>query len=90
MIVKHVDPVGGTGSGGEECLVERGTGAPPLLSPSSLPAPPRGNLIPGLAILCSFRSMGPTVMRVLTQTSASRAHIAFGVFLLFCFSLDFR
>lgn len=71
IIVKHVD--GGGGGGG-------GVGVPPPLPPAPPPlgfplaaAEPPGI---GLAMLYSRRSIGPTVMRVLTQASASRPHIA--------------
>lgn len=65
-IVKHVDREGGLR-------------VPPRPPPPPPPPPARPVAVPmpGFAAWYSRRSMGPTVMSVLTQASASLAHIAF-------------
>lgn len=85
-IVKHVDRGGGGWVGGVPPPLLLGLLPPPPLPPlGELGPPPAG--FPrdegkppgiGLAALYSRRSIGPTVRRVLTQASASRAHRACG------------
>lgn len=89
MIVKHVD----RGGGGVGDAPPPRAPAPPPPSPLPPEAPPPGLLADfpfvaakapgvGLAMLYSRRSIGPTVRRVLTQASASRAHNACWLLLL--------